>query len=64
MESMNEFMLTISFYKEPHLKRIYKGLDISRRKEIVEELRKTFRKEIERSQKEVVKKPEKERAGK
>jgi hypothetical protein len=55
-------MLTISFYKEPHLKRVYKSLDISRRKEIVEELRKTFRKEIERSQKEVVKKPEKERA--
>jgi len=56
-------MLTISFYKEPHLKRIYKGLDISRRKEIIEALRETFRREIEKAEKEV-KKPEKERVGK
>jgi len=59
MESINEFMLTISFYKEPQLKRAYKALDISRRKEIIEELRKTFRKEIEKESE--VKKPERER---
>ena len=63
MESINEFMLTISFYKEPHLKRVYKALDISRRKEIIEALRETFRREIEKAEKEV-KKPEKQRTSK
>jgi len=62
MESINEFMLTISFYKEPHLKRVYKKLDISKRKEIIEALRQTFRYEIEKAEKEA--KPEKERVGK
>jgi len=55
-------MLTISFYKEPHLKRVYKKLDISKRKEIIEALRQTFRYEIEKAEKEA--KPEKERVGK
>jgi len=54
-------MLTISFYKEPQLKRAYKALDISRRKEIIEELRKTFRREIEREIEKSDRKPEKER---
>ena len=50
--SINDFMLTISFYKEPELKRVYKTLDISRRKEIIEKLREVFRKEIEKSERE------------